>query len=322
MHQSGISMTRGTLASVATSVAFGGIFFLTPLLAPMSPESIWSIRNLITIPFIAFVLVAMRQWYLVTEIWYRIRKKPSLLLGALLAGTLLAGQLWMFGWGPLNGRGMEVALGYFLLPLVLVILGQFLYKDRLRWWHWLAAGVAGIGVSIQIVNVGGISWETVFVALGYPAYFVVRRAFKAAHIGGMFWEFAILSPVAVVVLLLELTRGTAFAENPTLWWFTPLFSLFTAFALWLYILASKLLPISIFGLLSYLEPALLVVASFLIGETIAPSEYPAYAAIWAAVLILLVGGIIELVRDRRRRGPRRTWPAWRTRPRRLRDPGD
>lgn len=277
------------------------LYFITPMLAPLPAESIWASRNLITLPFLAAVLLSMRQWYLVREIWARIRRTPLLLVGVLASGALVAVQLWLFAWAPLNGRGLQVALGYFLLPLVLVVIGRFLYRDTLKWWHWCAAGVAAIGVIAQIFALGGISWETLVVCLGYPMYFVLRRSLKIGHIGGMLWEFAVLSPLAVALVVIELAQGTALTENPDLLWSTPVFAVVAAFALWLYVLASKLLPISLFGLLSYLEPALLVVASLLIGERIAPSEVFSYAMIWTAVLILLLGGLGDMLGKRRRK---------------------
>lgn len=294
-------MPRGTAAGIGASFIFAGLYFITPMLAPLNAEGVWATRTLITVPFIAVLLTVMRQMRLFTEIGRRIRRHPMIAVGILASGLLLSLQLWLFGWGPLNGRGLEVALGYFLMPLVLVIIGRFLYKDELKWWHWVAAGVASIGVGFQVANVGAVSWETLTVALGYPLYFVLRRSLRTANTGGMLWEFLAVSPIGIWLLADELMHGTAFSSDPNLWWFASLFALVAALALWLYILASRLLPISIFGLLSYLEPALLVVAAMLIGERIAREEYVTYGAIWIAVLILLVGGVTELMRGRRRR---------------------
>jgi chloramphenicol-sensitive protein RarD len=294
----------GLLASVGSSLAFGGVYFITPLLAPASAESIWGIRNLVTIPIIALALIGLRQWYVVPEIARRIRRRPLLLLGIFVCGLLIAAQLWVFSWAPLHGRGLQVALGYFMLPLVLVVLGRFLYRDRLVWWQWLAAGIAAAGVIFELVRVGGVSWETLLVALGYPAYFVLRRSLGTGHLGGMFWEFLVLAPVAAVLFALELGRGSSLAANPSLWWLGPLFALCSGFALVLYLAASRLLTMSLFGLLSYLEPALLMVASMLNGERIGSDELVIYSAIWLAVLVLVAGGVALLLRDRRSGTPR------------------
>ncbi len=301
MHTAGQSQSRGVLVSVGSSVSFGLIYFLTPLLAPMSGEAVWAVRTLVSLPFIAVVLISLRRWGLAAEVARRIRRTPLLALGVVASGLLLGAQLWIFGWAPLNGRAMQVALGYFLLPLILVLVGRFLYGDRMVWWQWIAAAVAAAGVVFEIVRVGGISWETLVVALGYPVYFVLRRAIGTGHLGGMFWEVAVLFPVAVVVVWLNFSSGSLLAANPALWWAAPSISLFAAFALLLYLLASRYLSMSIFGLLSYLEPALLVVAAVLIGERIAPGEWFTYGAIWAAVLILVIGGVVGLARSKRRR---------------------
>ena len=291
---------RGVVVSVGSSLSFGLIYFLTPLLHPMSGEAVWALRALVTLPFVALVLVASREWRRVVEIGYRIRRRPVLLLGILASAALLSLQLWVFSWAPLNGRAMQVALGYFLLPLALVLVGRLIYKDRMAWWQWAAAGVAAVGVLYELLRVGGISWETLLVCLGYPVYFVLRRSMGTGHLGGMWWEFACMLPFAIVVTVREFADGTVLAANPSLWWSAPAVSLFAAFALLLYLVASRLLSMSLFGLLSYVEPALLVVASMLMGERIARGEWFTYGAIWAAVLLLVVGGAVELRRRRLR----------------------
>jgi chloramphenicol-sensitive protein RarD len=291
---------KGVIVSIASSVSFGLVYFLTPLLYPMSGEAVWAMRALFSVPLIAFALVASRDWRLVTDIGRRLRRKPLLLFPMLLSAVLVSAQIWLFAWAPLNGRSMQVALGYFLLPLMLVLLGRLLYKDRMVWWQWAAAGTALIGVVYEIFRVGGLSWETVAVALGYPGYFVLRRAMGTGHLGGMWWDFALFSPIAIAVLVWSFADGTWLQQNPSLWWAAPGVSLFAAFALVLYLVASRLLSMSLFGLLSYVEPAMLLVASLLLGERIASEEFFTYGAIWAAVLILVLGGAFELRRKHSR----------------------
>ncbi len=266
----------------------------------MSGEAVWAIRAVITLPFVTVVLLTTRSWRLVSTIAARVRRRPVLAFGLVASAALLSLQLWMFSWAPLNGRAMQVALGYFLLPLVLVIVGRLLYKDRMAWWQWLAAGIAGLGVVYEITRIGGVSWETLVVALGYPIYFVLRRALGTGHLGGMWWDFVIMTPLAIAVLVWSFADGVWLGENPALWWWAPGISLLAALALLLYLMASRLLSMSLFGLLSYVEPAMLVVASLLIGERIASDEWFTYLAIWAAVLVLVIGGAVQLRRLRSR----------------------
>ncbi|MDI6022558.1 EamA family transporter RarD [Leucobacter sp. UT-8R-CII-1-4] len=292
--------SRGVAVSLASSISFGVIYFLTPMLHPLPGLGVWAVRVLISLPFVTVILLASRDWQLVTDIARKIRRKPVIVLGLLVTAAILSAQLWLFAWAPLNGRGMQVALGYFLLPLVLVVIGRFLYKDRMTWWQWAAAGTALIGVIYEVIRVGGIGWETLLVALGYPVYFVLRRAMGTGHLGGMWWDLALVTVFAGIVTVLTFWDGSMIEANPSLWWSAPGVSLIAAAALSFYLAASRLLSMSLFGLLSYAEPALLVVASLLIGERIASGEWFSYGAIWGAVLILTVGGITEIVQSRRR----------------------
>lgn len=287
---------KGVVVSVGSSLAFGLIYFLTPLLHPMSGETVWAIRALVTLPFVTVVLLAARDWSLASAIASRVKLRPMLLLGIVTSSALLSVQLWLFAWAPLNGRAMQVALGYFLLPLVLVVLGRLLYKDRMTWWQWLAAGVALLGVGYEVLRIGGMSWETLVVALGYPAYFVLRRSMGTNHLGGMWWEFICMLPFAAVIAIVSFADGSLLEQNPALWWSAPGIAAISAFALLLYLLASRMLSMSLFGLLSYVEPAMLLIASLLLGERITGDEWFTYLAIWAAVLVLVGGGLTRLGR--------------------------
>src|SRR5690625_2154992 len=148
------SMRAGSLTIVLACLMFGGIYFLTPYMEQLGGLEVWAFRVVITLPVVGLVLAVMRQTRLFTDIGIRMRRRPVLAVGVFASGLLLSVQLWLFGWAPLNGRGLSVALGYFLLPLVLVVVGRFLYKDRLRWWHWLAATIAAVGVAVALVSPG------------------------------------------------------------------------------------------------------------------------------------------------------------------------
>lgn len=139
--------------------------------------------------------------------------------------------------------------------------------------------------------VGGLSWETLVVALGYPVYFTVRRFASIGGSAGLAAEMMLTLPVAVLLLLLD---------DPTLRTLTRLdtaasmigFGILASIGLLLYIGASQLLPMSVFGLLSYLEPLLLALAAALVlSEPLAAQELPTYIAIGAALVLLAVESI-------------------------------
>lgn len=285
---------------LVSACAFSLMFFLTPLLDPLDPVLLAALRMVLgSLSLLCFFAVT-KSLPLVRETWQHLRAKPWRLLVTILLGLQLASQLWLFAYGPLHGRALHVSLGYFLMPLVLVLIGKFFYKDKLSWWHWLAVALASAGVAYETVRVGGIAWEALWVSLMYPLYFVVRRAIGISHLGGMFWEMLLLTPAALVFFVAVAPGSHAFNARPELWLYAPLFGLLGSAALVVWILAAKYLSMSLFGLLSYLEPALLMLVALLLGEQLHPGEIPLYAAVLAAVAVVMIGGTVTVVQQRRK----------------------
>jgi len=219
----------------------------------------------------------------VSEIFWRTIKQPIFLLWLLMSSFLCTTQLWLFLWGPINGRGLEVSLGYFLLPLVMVLVGCVLYKEKLSAWQMAAVVLAVLGVGHEIWRIGSIAWETVYVAVAYPIYFFLRRTFKTDHLGGFWWDLCLILPVAFYLGFIHSNTFELMAVFPHL------------------ILAViRYLPFVIFGLLSYLEPVLLAFASIALGERVEAEEWLTYIPIWGAVLLLVIEGTLHLIKQKRK----------------------
>ena len=215
------------------------------------------------------------------------------------AGTgsaLLGVQLWIFLWAPMNGQALPVSLGYFLLPLVMVVAGRILFGERLTQGQSLAALVAAAGVAHEFLRAGGMSWETWVVALGYTVYFSLRRWLRTDTLAGHWIDMVLLVPVAAAFTLRQPNSWPLVAGHSALWLLLPLLGLVSAVALALYMIASRWLPMGLFGLLSYVEPMLLVIVAWLLGESIAPQQYLTYGLIFAAVGLLILDGIWHLWR--------------------------
>lgn len=285
---------RGVILSLASSVFFGVMYYVMPLFAPLTGEAVWAIRVLFAVPTVTAILLMTREWPLLGETVSRIRKKPIMLLGMLVTAPLLAAQIWVYMWAPLNGRAIQVALGYFLFPLVMIVVGRLLYKERLTRLQQIATGLAAVGVIIEVIRVGSVSWEALLVALGYPLYFVLRRAMGLNNTAGMWFDMVLMTPVAVITLFGALTLGPSLAGHEYLTWFVPLVAILSSVAILFFVLAGKYLSMGVFGLLSYVEPALLLIAALLIGETIAPGELALYLCVWAAITLVVIDGVRHL----------------------------
>lgn len=293
-------MIKGIAASVLASVLFGGIYYLSPLLAPLDGEQIFGWRVLLTLPFTTLLVRWRGEGARVRALGLQVRQAPRTALWLLASAALLGVQLWLFMWAPLHGRALPVSLGYFLLPLVLVLTGRVVFGERLSGAHRLATALAAAGVAHELLRAGGMSWETWLVALGYPVYFVLRRRLRTDHLAGHWLDMALLVPAALWFIGRAPSSLPLLPAHPALWLLLPLLGVLSAVALALYMAAHRWLPMGLFGLLSYVEPVLLVLVALLLGESLAPGQWPTYALVFAAVGVLVLDGVRHLLRERRR----------------------
>jgi len=292
-------LSKGIALSVSASVLFAVMYYYTSLLTPLSGVEIFGWRMLLTVPCMTVFMVASGEWKRVLEIVRRAMANPKL-MGALIASSALLGvQLWLFMWAPLNGYSLDVSLGYFLLPLTMVLTGRLAYGERLSYLQKVAVVFACLGVINELYRVGGFSWATLLVCIGYPAYFILRKRLAADNLGGLWLDMALTLPVAFWFVQSGAQGFAVFDQHPWLSLLIPLLGVISASALVVYIIASRLLPFSLFGLLSYVEPVLLLGVALLLGESIKAGEWLTYIPIWMAVLVLMFEGFKHLVRQRR-----------------------
>lgn len=293
-------MYKGVALSVLASITFGVLYFYTEFLKPLNSEETFAWRMLATLPFLTLLMWWMGDLKHISDIFKRTLKQPKLILWLILSSLLCTSQLWLFLWGPINGRGLQVSLGYFLLPLVMVLIGCVLYKEKLSRWQMAAIALAVVGVGHEIWRIGSVAWETAYVALAYPLYFFLRRVFKTDNLGGFWWDLALIIPISAYLAFVYSDTLPIISQFSYLIWSIIGLGFLSALGLGSYILASRYLPFVIFGLLSYLEPVLLAFASVLLGERIQMAELFTYVPIWIAVLLLVVEGTLHLTKQKKK----------------------
>ncbi len=289
---------KGVVLSVLASVLFGVMYFYTSLMKPLDGEEIFGWRMLLTVPCATLFMLVSGDWRRVRDLAARLWQQPLLIFGLLLSSMLLGAQLLIFMWAPLHGRSLEVSLGYFLLPLSMIFTGRVVYGEHLSYLQKVAAAFAMIGVGHELWRLGSFSWETLLVAGGYPLYFVLRRKLKTDHLGGLWFDMLLMLPIGL--WFISNGQPHAIQQAPLLYLLIPLLGVISASALVSYIVASRLLPFSLFGLLSYVEPILLVGVALLLGESIGRDEWLTYLPIWLAVVVLMIEGAKHMLAQRRR----------------------
>ncbi|MBX9871102.1 MAG: EamA family transporter RarD [Burkholderiaceae bacterium] len=288
-------MARGVALSVLASVLFGAMYYLSALLAPLDGEQIFGWRMLLTVPLLALFLRWGGDWQLVRATTLRLRHEPVLWLVLPASALLLGVQLWLFLWAPPNGRALEVSLGYFMLPLSMVLTGRWLYGERLTRLQQLAVGCAAAGVLHELWRVGHFSWPAAVVVVGYPLYFVLRRHYRTDHLGGLWFDLLFMLPLAAAFALAADVTAI-YTQRPLLGPLLLLLGFISAGALVSYILSSRLLPLGLFGLLGYVEPVLLVAVALALGERLSAGQAWTYGPIWLAVGLLILEGLRRLRR--------------------------
>ena len=299
--------SRGVAVSVVSSVAFALFSLCAAYVAPLSGVDVWSWRIVMTVPGVLALFALSRRWGSFTGELRQCLTHPRRVWSYVFCAPMLGVQMWLFGWAPQNGHTLDVTLGYFLMPLVMVAIGAVIFREHLSPLARLAAILATLAVLWEVWRTGSMSWVTAVIAIGYPMYFMVRRACGTEGIAAMTWEMILAVPVAFATIAWSPVTPTL-PEHPQACVMIVVLGVISVVGTVTYVLAVRMLPYSIFGLLSYLEPVLVTVVALIIGERITGQQWLTYAGMWSAVALLGVDGVVALLRSKRPRViPVRPW---------------
>jgi chloramphenicol-sensitive protein RarD len=243
------------------------------------------------VPGALALLVVRKRLPQLLELVMRAIRQPRIALMLATSAALLGLQIWVFLWAPLHGRMLEVSLGYFMLPLVMVLVGRYYYHERLETLQWIAVACAAVGVAHELWATHAFSWPTLLTALGYPPYFVLRRKIHADSLVTFAIEMILLLPVAFIEVHTGGSLALVSSHAWLAWVLLPGLGLISTIALATYLKSSRLLPMALFGILGYVEPVLLVVISVtLLGEHLGLRQLATYVPIWIAVALTALHG--------------------------------
>ncbi|GAB2645744.1 MULTISPECIES: hypothetical protein [Psychrobacter] len=172
--------SQGAITAVAANFLYSLLFLFGLLLQPLSGTQVASWRVLTMFFGLVLLVGVLKQWQHIFDYLKTLKNAKEWFL-FILPTPILGAQIWMFMWAPVNGLGLEVTLGYFLYPMIMIVVGRFLYNEDMSLLQWAAIICAGLGIAYDIFEYGAISWATLFVCLGYPP----RRRLKNRHIKGV-----------------------------------------------------------------------------------------------------------------------------------------
>ncbi len=283
----GSETTQGYLFAL---LAFG-IWALFPIywhmLDHVDAIEILAHRILWTLPVCAFVLLLMKDTKSVLIPF----KRPKLLFLLAISTTLIATNWGVYIWSVTHDKIMQASLGYFLNPLVSVVAGLLLFKERLRKGQWLAVGLAITGVLVAAFSAGEPPWIGLILAFSFGIYGAIRKIIPVESVPGLLIETLLIAPIALGYLIWLEINGLGSFSHLTITTDVVLAGtgLMTAIPLLSYVAAARRLPISTVGMMFYITPTgLFLMAAFLYGEPITNADLITFGFIWAGLAIFTV----------------------------------
>lgn len=277
---------RGILAALAAFTAWGLVPLYFRALGDIPPLEVVAHRVLWSV---LFLLALLALWPAAGGYagLRRLRGEPRLV--ALLAVTsLLAATNWLvFVWAVAAGHVLEASLGYFINPLVNVVLGRLFLGERLRPLQRAAVALASCGVAWRMWQVGGVPWVALVLAATFGLYGLLRKRARVDAINGLLVETVVLVPVAAAyVAWIAATGAMAWGHGGQGDWLLPLSGAITAVPLMLFAVGARRLPLSTVGFLQYLAPTLqFLLAVFVFGEAFGADRLIGFVFIWSGLAL-------------------------------------
>lgn len=279
---------RHTLAGAGYALGAFGLWGAFPLyfkaVAAVPAPEVLAHRVVWSVFWVALLLFAVRQWPAVRAALGRRRTLGMLTLSSLL----IAGNWLIFIWAVAHDRVLEASLGYFITPLVSVLLGRLVLAERLDRLQWLAVALAALGVAWTLVGLGALPWVSLGLAATFGSYGLARKVIDVGAIPGLFVETLVIGPLALAWLLWLGWHGAGAFGAGGLGFDLLLVAagLVTATPLILFAQAARRLRLASVGLFQYIVPtAQMLLAVLVFGEAFTPEHAVTFGLIWAGLAL-------------------------------------
>ena len=273
-------------AGVGYALGAFGLWGLFPIyfkaVAAVPAPEVLAHRILWSVVFVAVLLAGLRQWRGVAAALRDRRTALRLLLSA----VLIAVNWLTFIWAVAHDRVLEASLGYFITPLVSVLLGRLVLGEALARLQWLAVALAALGVGYMLAGLGKLPWVSLVLAATFGSYGLARKTTAVAAAPGLFVETLLLAPLAIGFLLWLGEAGT-FARVSLRWdLLLAAAGLVTALPLILFAQAARRLRLASVGLFQYITPTCqMLLAVFAFGEAFTRGHAITFGCIWLALAL-------------------------------------
>ncbi|MGX9419369.1 EamA family transporter RarD [Vibrio sp. WJH972] len=280
----GVSYAVGAYTMWGISPIYFKVLHDVPALDILSHRIIWSFV------FLAGLVLISRQAIVLKEI---VQSKKK--MGILLVTSLLVATNWLvYIWAVNSDHMLDASLGYYINPLVNVLLGMLFLGERLRKLQWLAVLLAAIGVGVQIIVFGSIPIVAIVLAVTFGFYGLLRKKVSVGSQTGLFVETLFLVPAALIYVFFITDSATSDFTSNSLSFNLLLMSagFVTTLPLLSFASAAARLKLSTLGFFQYIGPSImLILAVIFYGEVFSLDKAITFGFIWAALLLFSIDGL-------------------------------
>jgi chloramphenicol-sensitive protein RarD len=276
-------MNQGYWYAIVAYTAWGLLPIYWKIFSKISAWEILSQRIIWSVVFVVILVLASKKWNSIKKAVPNWNSRIRIIISSLL----IASNWTIYIWAVNNGHMIEASLGYYINPLISVLLGVFFLGERLKPLQWGAMGVALVGVLILTINYGQFPWIALSLAITFGLYGLAKKKIQAEPLAGLTLETIVVFPLALLYLLIFQHGGKAWFVLS--WWqmiALLLAGVATALPLLWFAEAAKRLPLSIMGFFQYLAPTItLILGLFLYHESFSEIDLISFSCIWVALVI-------------------------------------
>ena len=259
---------------------------------PVDSIDVLANRGAWTLPAVLLVLVASRRVASVL----RLLRDPKVWIVMFVAAALISVNWGVFLYAVTHGKATEASLGYFLLPILTVLIGMVLFQEQPSAPQKVAIAMGLLAITVQLIAVGGIPVISLALSLSFAFYGAIRKKIQADAIEGLFIESLFLFPAGWLWIVFHEGAGLL-QHGVKVDVFLMLSGAFTAIPLITHVTATRLLPLSTVGLLSYIGPSLqLIVAQLILKEETPLLTLLSFGIVWCGLAFIVADNLRQFRR--------------------------
>ncbi len=290
-------MNKGVLYAISAYALWGLLPFFWKILEDVPTFQILCHRISWSFVFLILIQMIRKNFKWLKDAF----KNKRTVITFLTTSILLSANWFTYIWAVNNGRTIEASLGYFINPLLCVILGVIVLKERPDKWSWIAISIAGAGIGYTVIVYGSIPWIAFVLAGSFSIYGLLRKQASLSSLQGLTFETLILFLPATAILIYFEVKGigsfghVSFTKNVYLF----LTGIVTSVPLLLFATAARRIELTSLGILQYIAPTLQFIIGLLVfREDFSRSRLVGFSFVWIALIIYTTNNILKNRREK------------------------